>query len=88
MIFRTQSGSWYEVEDRRMRRLTNCTTPRLATNAPHSGVWAPIEGHSEIQIGQSALFYWKTVVGDDGRWRIESTITSPVVEILEGGGAA
>lgn len=80
VLFRTETGSLYEVEERRMRRLSEATTPRMAERAGEA--WSPIEGHSEIRLGHSVLIYWKTSTLEDGRWRIESTITSPVVEIL------
>lgn len=82
VTFQTETGSIYELEDRRVRRLGHATTFRLAHNMPQVAEWAAIEGHSEIRIGQSVLIYWKTDIGDDGRWRIESTVTSPVKEIL------
>lgn len=82
MIIQTETGSIYELEPTRFRRLGQATTFRLALHTPNAGEWATIEGHSEVQAGRSVLIYWRTTVSEDGRWRIESTVTSPVKEIL------
>jgi hypothetical protein len=81
VTFQTETGSIYELEARRVRRLGHATTFRLAQNLPNVAEWSPIEGHSDVQIGSSVALYWKTVT--DGRGtRVEATITSPVKEIL------
>lgn len=74
MIFTTQSGSTYEVDDvqQRIRRLNGLreSTTRQGTD----GAWRQYESISTIEAGNPVLIQWEGV---------KCTLTSAVVDVVE-----
>lgn len=73
MIIRTESGSLYELEPNRARRLGNAEGVGL--DVP--GAWYPTEGHSAVVVGRAVCIYLEGHRPGD-----HVVITSPVVEVL------
>jgi hypothetical protein len=74
VIFKTQSGSAYEVdlETQRIRRLYGVLNPTTRTGT--DGVWKKYGSLTEIEVGVPVLIIW---------WGGELTATSQVIEILK-----
>lgn len=85
MIFITQSGSTYEVnqEQKMVRRLNGKgdATPRQGKD----GEWRPFKVMTPVLVGQSVAFVWPSTVpllpGSEPD-AVPATITSPVRSVL------
>jgi hypothetical protein len=75
MIFKTESGSYYEVEDQRLRRL--CGPP--AKHRASDGEWREFEAILKLEVGSGAVFVWP----DRGDGVIRTLITNMVIEVSE-----
>jgi len=74
MKFKTVTGSIYEVDGMRVRRLTGAKDP--TPRQGEDGEWKDCLEMSNISIGQSVIFGWRLEEG-----LLKSTATSYVVAI-------
>jgi len=73
MVFKTESGSAYEVDPggKCVRRLHGALEPTSRTGS--DGIWKTYESLTEIRVGMPVLIIW---------FGAECTVTSYVTEIL------
>jgi hypothetical protein len=78
MIFKTESGSTYEVdqENKRVRRLYGATVPTKLQSA--DGEWKEYAYMNDVIVGRYVVFLWKEPV--EG-FAVPTTRTNVVVEI-------
>lgn len=82
MIFKTFTGSLYEVDhgEMRVRRIGGEKPPTARQG--EDGEWTMIEEISPIEVGKSVIFVWK-MEADNGLITLKTTVTSEVTEIVE-----
>ena len=87
MIFRTTTGSVYEIDRQanRVRRMAGVKdpTPRQGPD----GEWKTFVDCMGVYVGSQALFIWEEVE-KDGVPIMKTTATSPIVEIYKEGQAS
>lgn len=82
LVYKTKSGSQYEVdlEGKKIRRLFGEVTP--TERQGNDGEWKEFETISNIVIGNSVIIGWR-LIGDAGSFVLQTTLTSPVTEIID-----
>lgn len=81
-IFKTATGSVYEVRDLRARRLIGVTDPTRRIGM--DGAWRKLESEPKIVVGLGVLLEWAPgIVPAAVPGAKPATLTSPVVDIVE-----
>jgi len=85
MIFKTLSGSAYEVDATKLqiRRLYGALEPTARTG--QDGAWKPYVSLSDVAVGHPVLIHWANEEPKEAG-ALPGTLTSPVVEILQTSG--
>ena len=86
MIFRTVTGSVYEVDGLRARRLSGRSSPtaRIGKNLE----WRELSEEPQIVVGEPALLLWTDDIDPPAELGVPGTLTSRVVEINYSAGDA
>lgn len=84
MIFRTESGSYYQIEGLKARRVSGLTVPTARLG--HDRTWRALREAPVVLVGTSVLFQWADGITPPAvEGATPATLTSPVVEIVDEG---
>lgn len=82
MIFRTVTGSCYQVDGLRVRRVSGLKEPTARFGCDDE--WRTLEYAPRVRVGSSVLFVWAPgITPEPAPGTDAGTLTSPVVEIVD-----
>jgi hypothetical protein len=80
MLIKTANSTYeIDVKEKRLRRLEGIAAP--TKRVPVDGEWKPYQKLAICQVGEPLLVVW-SIIMDKGEAVNQSTVTSPIVEII------